>query len=310
MTHRELRGAIGLIVLLTVLGLAVAACGGGASNESGGEAANEEAAEEKPPGGTTAAGESAFEETVEGTAAGGREALAELPRFPPAPRDPEVPRFRGSQEVTIEEFARYVVEDANAKWQGIFEEAGVPYSPSGFVAYDQPISVAEGCGSDESGTVLDPAVGPAYCVVEQTVYFPTNWESSSGKSYADYGDFVVAENAAHEVGHHVQQQLGIREDQARGIYTSLQTELQAQCFAGVWGYSAYYEDMIEPGDIDEAIAFQAEAGNAHPDTHGTPEEQTEWFLVGYDYGDPVRCLELTPSPEEQYSSPGGDRIVP
>lgn len=115
----------------------------------------------------------------------------------------------------------------------------------------------------------------------------------------EYGDFAMATVAAHEVGHHVQQQLDIF-----GQYTSLQTELQADCFAGVWGYSVYYEGLVESGDIDEAMSISWEGGDlpeqprGGPRAHGSSEERVEWFTTGYDNGDPGRCFELTPLPEE------------
>ena len=133
----------------------------------------------------------------------------------------------------------------------------------------------------------------------------TEWVGpNSGQLMMEFGDFAMATVASHEVGHHAQQQLGMLED---ADYTQLQTELQADCFAGVWGYSVYYEGLVESGDLDEAMSISWESGDlpeqprGGPDAHGTPEERLQWFTTGYDYGDPGRCFELTPLPEETTS---------
>ncbi len=284
--------------MLTVMGFIVAACGGG----SGG------AADEPANGETTAGGgrQGQVETSAGETTAGGVSdaALSKVSEFPPAPRDDENPRFRGSQEMPLEDFVRYVVDDANAKWQGTLAAAGVAYEPSGVVIFDESVAVAEGCGTDETRTVADAAYGPFYCPLDLTVYWPTEF-ALNGTPIQDYGDFAVAAGVAHEVGHHVQQQLGITDARLNGEVLSIQTELQADCFAGVWGYSTFYEGLIEPGDVDEAITVSQSIGDVPEqprggsDAHGSPEERAQAFTLGYDSGDPVRCLDtFTPPPEE------------
>lgn len=275
------RRNIGIAVaLLAALGLIVAACGGAGAGESGGGSPNNE-----PTASQT-------------TAAEGRGVLAEASALAPAPRGAENPMVRGSQEVTFEEFVRFVVDDANATWEEVFAGVNATYSPATTRTFAEPISVTGGCGD------VDPSYGPVYCDKNQTVYYPVNWVvPSSERPVQDYGDFAVAISTAHEVGHHVQQQLGILQDQRRGQYSSLQVELQADCFAGVWGFTAYYEGLIESGDVDEALSLRAELGDlpeqprGGPGAHGTPEERVEAFLTGYDYGEPGRCLDYTPLPE-------------
>lgn len=126
----------------------------------------------------------------------------------------------------------------------------------------------------------------------------------NGTPIQDYGDFAVAVAAAHEVGHHVQQQLGVLDAKMNGEILSIQTELQADCFAGVWGFSTYYEGLIESGDLDEAVSVLDNIGDVPeqprggPEAHGSPEERTEAFLLGYDSGDPAQCLAYTPPPAE------------
>jgi predicted metalloprotease len=239
----------------------------------------------------------------ETTAAGGpEEALREASEFPPAPRDSATPRFRGSQEMPFEDFVQYVIDDNNAKWQAVLAEAGVPYSPVGAVIFEGSTPASEGCGTDETGTVADSAYGPFYCPLDQTVYWPTDTVFPSGGPIQDYGDFAVAVGAAHEVGHHLQQQLGILDAEVAGEVLSIQTELQADCFAGVWGFSTFYEGLIESGDVDEALTLVQSIGDVPeqprggPGAHGSPEERTQAFRLGYDSGDPAQCLTFTPPP--------------
>jgi len=186
-----------------------------------------------------------------------------------------------------EDFLAYVVTDAAAKWQAAFEEANVPYSDVDFVPYDR--SVRSPCGQG------DQVTGPGYCSTNQTIYFPTNWvDLNTGKVMAEYGDFAMAIVAAHEVGHHVQEQLGLLE----GQYPTLKTELEADCLAGVWGYSQY--ENVEPGDVGEAMEISWDSGDLPgtprnaPYTHGKPKERVKWFRTGYDSGDPTQCYTLTP----------------
>ena len=268
--RRLLQDALGLVVLSMMLGLLAVACGGEAADESADE--------------TTAA---------ERTTNEGQVALSDLPKAPPAPRDAVDPRLRGSQEMTPEELAEAVVANADAMWQGMFEAGGGTYSSVDFHAYDQSVAACE--------TTAGPTDSPFYCSLDETVYWPVD----SGKTIAEYGDFAVALTAAHEVGHHVQGELGLIEAANAGQLDtlSLQLELQADCLAGVWGYSAYYEDLVEPGDMEEAMRFLPDIGDAPEQprggegAHGTPEERVEAFLTGYDYGDPVRCLDYTPLSE-------------
>lgn len=274
-----LKRSLVLIALLIAVGMLIG-CSGESAEESSGTT---------PAEPTTAAETTTVTEPTTSTT---QQAGTNLPEFPTAPRDAGNPRLRGSQELTYEEFLQLVVTDADAKWQGAFAEAGVEYSPVGFYPFDQSV---EACGitNDQEG-------GPFYCPEDQTIYYPVDWVNpESEQPMSEYGDFAMATVAAHEVGHHAQQQLGIFDE-----YSSLQTELQADCFAGVWGYSVYYEGLIESGDIDEAMSIAWDSGDlpeqptGGPGAHGSPEKRVQWFTTGYDNGDPSLCFELTPLPEE------------
>jgi predicted metalloprotease len=114
------------------------------------------------------------------------------------------------------------------------------------------------------------------------------------------GDFAQAYVIAHEVGHHVQNQLGISE-QVQSREDGIKLELLADCFAGVWGHAANEEGILESGDLEEGLraanaigddTLQEEStGHVNPDTftHGTSEQRVHWFKVGFDSGDPDRC---------------------
>jgi uncharacterized protein len=123
------------------------------------------------------------------------------------------------------------------------------------------------------------------------------------------GDFAQAYVIAHEFGHHIQLVVGVagqvlQSQQARpdlAAALSVRMELQADCLAGVWGYSAYTQEQLEPGDLEEAVTAAAAVGDdrlqrlagraVNPDsfTHGTSEQRVAWFLEGFRYGQPERC---------------------
>jgi uncharacterized protein len=184
-----------------------------------------------------------------------------------------------------------VITDSAAKWQAIFAEADLPYSTLYYRLYDQSI---DGCGS-----ILDQAGGPLYCFGDNTIYFPTQWvDPDTGELMESYGDFAMAIVAAHEVGHHIQELLGMQE----GQYPTRKIELQADCLAGVWGYSVI--DQVQPGDVGEAMEISWDSGDLPgtpknmPGAHGKPEERVKWFRTGYDSGDADVCSALIPLPDE------------
>ena len=278
--RRLLQAALSLVVLSTMLVLLAVACGNEPANQTGGK---------------TSTGKPTTAQTTE---AGGQVALSDLPKAPPAPRDAVDPRLRGSQDMAPEEIAQAVVTIADDFWQGIIEDAGGTYSSVDFDAYDQTVDACE--------ATFDQTSSPFYCPLDETVYWPVDAVvPSSGKTLAEYGDFALAVLAAHEVGHHVQNQLGILEAANAGQLDtlSLQTELQADCLAGVWGYSAYYEGLVESDDLEEATSLLPDLGDdpAQPrggeGAHGTPEERLAAFETGYHYGEAGRCLEYTPLQE-------------
>jgi predicted metalloprotease len=256
---------VGLLILLMLLGLFAAACGGTDT-----EQANE--------------GDVNREDLIN-PAEDGEEALTDLPEVNP-PLGASDPRLVGSEDMTIAEFVEAIGGDLNAKWQALFESGGYSYSNASFVLYDEPMPIA-GCEG-----VANPEMGPFYCSENSTVYYPLSWTDSSGRTPAEIGDFAVAVILAHEVGHHVQNLTGAFADP--NAY-NIELELQADCFAGLWGRSVYEEGLLEPGDVGEALHVAADASDLpgtpaeDPSAHGTESQRTDAFFVGYESGKVGQC---------------------
>lgn len=216
----------------------------------------------------------------------------------------------GDPDPELTTFANVLITDTNDIWQEQFAAAGRPYDRAPLVLFDG--SVSSGCGSATA------AVGPFYCPADERVYIDLSFFDQLAGRFGAGGDFAQAYVIAHEVGHHVQNELGImaqvrrleQEDPdasegADGL--SVRTELQADCLAGVWAHSRYERGQADPskrlddGDIAEALraaegvgddSIQRSAtGRVDPDsfTHGTSEQRRRWFTRGYDSGDSRRC---------------------
>ena len=165
-------------------------------------------------------------------------------------------------------------------------------------------SIQTGCGGATA------AVGPFYCPADSKVYLDTTFFDQLRNQLNSPGDFAQAYVIAHEVGHHVQNLIGIssQADQARASMSgkqynafSVKLELQADCFAGVWGHDAQDMGKLDPDDIDEALNAASQIGDdklqeqskgyAVPDsfTHGTAAQRSTWFKRGFTSGDPKQC---------------------
>jgi len=254
-----------VIVLLAPFALVAAACSGATSVQPGDERVDR--AELLNP------------------AEDGEEVLANLPEVNP-PLGASDPRIVGSEDMTLDEFVQTIGSDLNAKWQGVFEEGGYVYSNAEFVLYDEPMPIS-GCQG-----VADPQMGPFYCGENMSIYYPLTWTDRSGQSPAEIGDFAVAVILAHEVGHHIQFLTGVLQDPR--LYT-IQTELQADCLAGIWGRSVYEEGSLERGDVEEAIQSLQNVADlpgmppTDPRAHGNAEQRVEAFMTGYETGNGGRC---------------------
>lgn len=201
------------------------------------------------------------------------------------------------------DFVAAVLGDTEDTWTEIFRAHGMQYTPPKLVLFSQRIQT--GCGAASSGA------GPFYCPADQRVYIDLDFYRELEQQFQAPGDFAKAYVLAHEVGHHVQNQLGIsdkvRAAQERGSETqanalSVRLELQADCFAGIWANHANKSrHILESGDVEEALGAAAAVGDdtlqrrmqgeVVPEsfTHGTAEQRMTWFKRGLDSGDMANC---------------------
>jgi hypothetical protein len=202
-----------------------------------------------------------------------------------------------------EAFIQAVLGTTEEHWNAVFSAAGREYHEPGLVLFTTATQSA--CGGATS------AVGPHYCPLDETIYVDLEFFDELVTRFgAQGGDFAQAYVIAHEVGHHVQNELDIM-DQVQQLQQSnpgdanelsVALELQADCLAGTWAHSIFVmEDVLEPGDIEEALdAAQAVGddriqekfqGSVNPEswTHGSAEQRKRWFSTGYESGDPAAC---------------------
>lgn len=196
-------------------------------------------------------------------------------------------------------FVRVVLADTEDVWNRLFAESGEQYREPTLVLFRN--SVQSGCGGASS------SMGPFYCPADQKIYIDLSFYDDLSRRFGAPGDFAMAYVVAHEVGHHVQNLLGVssKVHQLRGRLSeteynklSVRQELQADFFAGVWAHHAQrMKQILEKGDIEEALnaanaigddRLQKQAqGYVVPDafTHGTSEQRMRWFLHGFETGD-------------------------
>jgi predicted metalloprotease len=201
-------------------------------------------------------------------------------------------------------FMSEVLASTEAAWSEIFKEGGAVYHPPKLVLFSGATQTA--CGTGQT------AAGPFYCPGDQKVYLDTSFFTLMRQRFQAAGDFAQAYVVAHEVGHHVQNQLGVmaktdrmRRQMSEREYNqvSVRVELQADCFAGVWANKARKLNklQLEPGDIEEALnaankigddALQRKSqGYVVPDsfTHGSSAQRVRWFRTGFDTGNLKAC---------------------
>lgn len=211
--------------------------------------------------------------------------------------------FADPEAEEMKEFVAVVLADTEDTWRAILPEIGETYRDPRLVLFSSGVQSA--CGFAQS------AVGPFYCPPDEKVYIDLDFFDELARRFGAPGDFAQAYVIAHEVGHHVQNVLGI-EEQVRAARRSMsetaanelsvRVELQADCFAGVWANRAHTErGLLEPGDIEEALGaasavgddtLQKQAGGrVVPDsfTHGSAAQRTRWFETGYRSGNPESC---------------------
>jgi len=208
------------------------------------------------------------------------------------------PEQRAAQE-EMAQFASVVLKETEDVWNAVFADAGLAYSEPTLVLFNGSVSSA--CGSASSAT------GPFYCPQDQQLYLDLTFFDDLRQRFGAPGDFAMAYVIAHEVGHHVQTLLGttqkMEELRARGVSQeaynahSVSFELQADFLAGVWAHHTARKDLLDVGDIEEALRaanaigddrLQRESqGVVVPEsfTHGTSAQRMFWFKKGFETGD-------------------------
>jgi predicted metalloprotease len=205
------------------------------------------------------------------------------------------------QEEKLVDFVSFVLDSAQATWARLLPEQGVRYHDAKLVLFRD--ATESSCGFAESAT------GPFYCPDDEKVYVDLGFFNELSQRFGASGDFAQAYVLAHELGHHVQKLLGI-EGQVRSAMErsggtanrlSVALELQADCFAGVWGYTAKQENLLDPGDAEEGLRAAAAVGDdrlqrmatghVSPETftHGSSAQRASWFQRGFTTGRLDNC---------------------
>ncbi|MGE0500049.1 MAG: neutral zinc metallopeptidase [Rhizobiaceae bacterium] len=202
----------------------------------------------------------------------------------------------------MKEFVSVVLAETEDVWNGIFQAEGVQYQEPTLVLFSGQVRSACGFASSASG--------PFYCPGDRQVYLDTSFFDQLARQFQASGDFAQAYVIAHEVGHHVQNLTGIlprfnemrqsmTEEEANAM--SVRVELQADCFAGVWGHFTAQKGLLEEGDIEEALNAAMQIGDdtiqkrtqgyVVPESfnHGTSEQRQEWFARGFRSGRLAEC---------------------
>jgi predicted metalloprotease len=191
------------------------------------------------------------------------------------------------------EFAGIILGLTEETWTRVFAANGRDYPEPTLVLFSG--STSSGCGFASS------AVGPFYCPADQQVYIDLDFYQELEQQFRAGGDFARAYVLAHEVGHHVQNVLGIMNRAGNSNEDSIRVELQADCFAGIWGADAARQGLLEVGDLEEALNAAAQIGDdaiqmrqqgyVVPESfnHGSSEQRQRWFRRGFDAGTLEAC---------------------
>jgi len=208
-----------------------------------------------------------------------------------------------AQETEVQ-FVSFLLDDIQGTWAKVLPEYGGRFHPARLVLFRN--STQSGCGPAQS------VMGPFYCPVDERVYLDLGFFDELKQRYAASGDFAQAYVLAHELGHHIQHLLGtdarVRQAQETNAsdanQLSVRLELQADCYAGVWAHSTSQRQMLEQGDVDEALNAASAVGddriqqrttgriNVDSFTHGSAAQRSEWFKRGFQSGDPRNCSTL------------------
>ena len=210
----------------------------------------------------------------------------------------EVSQERARTEDVGVQFVSFVLDDTQETWHKLL---GPRYQDAKLVVFRD--AVRSGCGAAGAET------GPFYCPADQKVYLDLSFFDELDQRFGAPGDFAQAYVIAHEIGHHVQTLMGIsprvrslqQRNPSAANQLSVAMELQADCFAGIWGNSAAKRDLLESGDTEEGLRAAAAVcddqiqkrsrGYINPEsfTHGSAEQRMRWFRRGFETGDIRQC---------------------
>jgi predicted metalloprotease len=204
-------------------------------------------------------------------------------------------------EDRLVQFVSFVLDDVQNTWRSILADRHVPYADAKLVLFRD--MTQSGCGAAQS------TMGPFYCPLDTKVYIDLGFYDELQRRFGAPGDFAEAYVLAHELGHHVQHLLGIdaqarrlqRENPGSANAVSVRLELQADCFAGIWGHTTEQRRILEQGDVEEGLNAAASVGddrlqraatghvNAETFTHGSAAQRTAWFKRGLTSGQIEAC---------------------
>ena len=226
----------------------------------------------------------------------------DAPTSPPTTQQAPSPSASPRGHDDLRDFVATVLADTEDTWRALFSRLGREYRDPKLVLFNGAVQSA--CG------IAGTATGPFYCPQDQKVYLDLDFFRALRERFRAPGDFAQAYVIAHEVGHHVQKQLGIsdrvmaerRRAGAQANVASVRLELQADCFAGIWAHHAERtRHILEAGDVEEALNAAAAIGDDRlqrqaqgrvaPETftHGTSKQRVQWFTRGIESGDLRRC---------------------
>jgi uncharacterized protein len=209
---------------------------------------------------------------------------------------------KDAAEKPLVQFVSFVLDDTQKTWEKLLpEQTNTPYRHAKLVLFRD--STQSACGGAESAT------GPFYCPGDEKVYIDLGFYDELKRRFGAPGEFAQAYVLAHEVGHHVQKLLGIEgkvqrfqsQNPGSANAASVQLELQADCFAGVWAHSTQQRGLLEPDDVKSALGAAAAVGDDHiqqmtrgrvqPETftHGSSQQRMSWFNKGLDSGAISAC---------------------
>lgn len=208
---------------------------------------------------------------------------------------------RDQSEKPLVEFVSFVLDDNQKNWTQILGQQGIPYRHAKLVLFRD--SVDSPCGMAQS------ASGPFYCPGDEKVYIDLGFYDELKRRFGAPGEFAQAYVLAHEIGHHVQKLTGIEskvhaaQERNPGAANQLSValELQADCFAGVWGHTTEQRGLLDPNEAQQALNAAAAVGDdrlqrmsgrgVHPETftHGSSQQRMDWFQRGFSSGEIAQC---------------------